>query len=74
MSKYAADLAEIKNNLVSQLNNPVLWNDSVKYLLDEGYDNFWEFGPGQVLTGLLRRSRVEAQLVNISFAKDLESL
>jgi [acyl-carrier-protein] S-malonyltransferase len=34
---------------------PVLWEDSMRYLLQEGFDRFYELGPGRVLRGLLRR-------------------
>ncbi len=41
--------------LLDQLVSPVLWEDSIRYLLAEGYDQFYEVGPGRVLRGLLKR-------------------
>jgi [acyl-carrier-protein] S-malonyltransferase len=46
---------EIRSCLVRQVVEPVLWEDSVRFLLSEGCDTFFEVGPGTVLKGLLRR-------------------
>jgi [acyl-carrier-protein] S-malonyltransferase len=35
--------------------SPVRWEDSMRYLLDQGVDQFYEVGPGRVLRGLLKR-------------------
>lgn len=45
-------LAEI---LVEQVLSPVRWEDSMRYLLEQGVDEFYEIGPGRVLSGLLKR-------------------
>ncbi len=49
------DPEEIRELLVRQVVSPVLWEDSMRYLLAEGYDQFYEVGPGRVLRGLLKR-------------------
>ncbi len=49
------DPEEIRNLLVQQVIQPVRWEDSMRYLLDQGFDTFYEVGPGRVLRGLLRR-------------------
>ena len=49
------DPAEIRDLLIRQVLHPVLWEDSMQRLLDEGFDSFYEVGPGRVLRGLLRR-------------------
>jgi [acyl-carrier-protein] S-malonyltransferase len=46
---------EIRQILVRQILQPVRWEDSVRYLLQQGFDQFYEVGPGRVLRGLLRR-------------------
>jgi [acyl-carrier-protein] S-malonyltransferase len=47
--------AEAKRLLVEQLTSPVRWTASVQAMLDAGVDDFVEFGPGNVLGGLVRR-------------------
>jgi [acyl-carrier-protein] S-malonyltransferase len=49
------DPAELKQLLVKQVISPVRWEDSVRHMLDSGIDEFYEIGPGRVLTGLLKR-------------------
>ena len=46
---------EIRQLLVRQVVQPVQWEDSMRYLLNEDFDEFYEVGPGRVLRGLLRR-------------------
>ena len=49
------DPEEIRQLLVQQVVSPVRWEDSMRYLLDQGVDQFYEIGPGRVLRGLLKR-------------------
>ena len=46
---------EIRDLLIQQVVRPVLWEDSMRYLIDQGFDQFYEIGPGRVLRGLLRK-------------------
>lgn len=49
------DPEEIRQILVRQVLQPVRWEDSMRYLIARGIDQFYEVGPGRVLRGLLRR-------------------
>lgn len=49
------DPEEIRDLLVRQVVSPVLWEDSMRYLIAQGCNSFHEVGPGRVLRGLLRR-------------------
>ena len=49
------DPGEIRQLLVQQVVSPVMWQDSMQRLLAEGFNSFYEVGPGRVLRGLLRR-------------------
>ncbi len=46
---------EIRRSLVAQVDSPVLWEDSMRWMLAQGVDTFVEIGPGNVLTGLIRK-------------------
>ena len=41
--------------LIEQVDHPVLWKQSIAVLLEQGFDTAIEFGPGKVLTGLVKR-------------------
>ena len=47
--------AEIKELLYKQLTSPVRWAESIQNMIADGADKFYEVGPGNVLTGLLKR-------------------
>lgn len=49
------DAATAGRLLVEQLTSPVRWVESVRAMMKNGADRFVEIGPGNVLTGLLRR-------------------
>jgi [acyl-carrier-protein] S-malonyltransferase len=49
------DPDEICDLLTRQVVSPVLWEDSMRRLLADGFDEFYEVGPGRVLRGLLKR-------------------
>lgn len=45
----------IADALVRQVASPVLWEDSVRWMIAQGVDLFVEIGPGRVLSGLVRK-------------------
>lgn len=47
----------LRQTLAAQLVEPVLWNDTVRYLLGQGVEHIEEIGPGSVLTGLIDKIR-----------------
>jgi len=55
-----SDPEEIRDLLIRQVVAPVRWEDSMRYLLAQGFDDFYEVGPGRVLKGLLRRTERKA--------------
>jgi len=55
-AKVAADLGELKDNLLAQIASPVLWSSCVTAMVDAGVSEFVECGPGNVLAGLIRRT------------------
>jgi [acyl-carrier-protein] S-malonyltransferase len=48
-------LDELRRALREQLTSPVLWADSIRYMIDKGITDVVEVGPGTVLSGLARR-------------------
>ena len=49
------DPDEIRAILVRQILSPVQWETTIRKLIADGYDSFWEIGPGRVLRGLMKR-------------------
>jgi len=68
----------IKASLIKQLNSPLLWEDSVRSIVETGVDTIIEVGPGKVLTGLIKRIEPSVRLFNVedtaSLNRTLEEL
>ena len=52
-----SDAAAAKDALIRQVSRPVLWEESVRDMIDDGVSLFVEVGPGRVLSGLLVANR-----------------
>ena len=46
---------KIRENLLKQLTSPVRWTQSVQNMIADGANEFYEFGPGDVLKGMIRK-------------------
>ena len=64
--KFENDPAVIKENLAGQVAGSVRWEECVRAMIAAGAEQFVEFGPGNVLTGLVKRTDATKQLVNIN--------
>ena len=65
---------EITDELARQIRSSVQWFRTVEYLRDNGVTMFVEIGPGKVLTGLVKRTFAEAEVMNIGTLEELEEL
>ena len=52
----------IRENLLRQLTAPVRWTQSVQNMIADGATEFYEFGPGDVLKGMIRKINPEVQV------------
>ncbi|WP_145948916.1 ACP S-malonyltransferase [Paenibacillus sp. Y412MC10] len=73
-ARQAESAEEIRGLLVEQVYSPVLWEDTVTYLISQGVDTFVEIGPGNVLTGLIKKTDKSVKLINVSSLDSLETL
>jgi len=68
-----SDPGALKRELVEQMVSPVRWADSVKTMRDLGCTVFVELGPGQVLSGLIKRIARDATVLNVEDWESLQS-
>ncbi|MNE79832.1 Malonyl CoA-acyl carrier protein transacylase [compost metagenome] len=59
--------------MVRQVFSPVLWQDSVEWLIAAGVDTFVEIGSGSVLAGLIRKIDKNVKVININSLESLET-
>lgn len=61
----------LREELAHQIASPVQWTKSVEFLADAGVRCFVEIGPGQVLSGLIKRIAKGSDVFSVSSAADL---
>jgi [acyl-carrier-protein] S-malonyltransferase len=64
---------EAREALVRQVTLPVLWEESMRELIEQGVTTFIEVGPGRVLSGLLRQIERWIHSANVEDLKSLET-
>jgi [acyl-carrier-protein] S-malonyltransferase len=69
--KVIASENEVRNLLVQQVSNSVLWEDCIRTMISEGVDTFVEVGPGKVLSGFVKK--IDKALVTLN-VEDMASL
>ena len=67
------DAAVAKDALIRQVSRPVLWEESVRRMIDDGVSLFVEVGPGRVLSGLLVRIDKGAGRVSVQGPSDFDA-
>jgi [acyl-carrier-protein] S-malonyltransferase len=60
--------------LAVQVYSPVRWIETLRTLAHMGCDRFLEVGPGNVLTGLVKRTLPDAKVANFGSLTDLDGV
>lgn len=63
---------EIRRGLVEQITSSVRWEESMRWLIEQGFSQFIELGPGTVLSGLLKRTDESVRVLNVADVPSLE--
>ncbi len=63
----------IRTRLVEQVTSSVRWEESMRFLLNQGFTRFIELGPGTALTGFMKRIDKAAQVLNVADVASLEA-
>ena len=71
-AKPADNIISIKELLNEQITAPVRWDETIKNMIDDGVDEFYEIGPGNVLQGLLKRINPDVKRFGIDKFEDVE--
>src|SRR5271154_764009 len=67
------DATEISARLIEQVTSSVLWENSMRFLLAQGFTRFIELGPGTALSGFMKRIDKTAQMLNVADVASLET-
>jgi len=71
-AKPVNNVSEIKTKLYEQITSPVRWEQTIKNMIDDGVEEFYEIGPGNVLQGLVKRINPDVKRFGIDKFEDVE--
>lgn len=69
--EFVTDVDTIKHLLFEQITHPVQWEKTLRTIEKTGITHFVEVGPGQVLSGLVKRTLSGSRSVNVEDIKTL---
>ncbi|MDD5604070.1 MAG: ACP S-malonyltransferase [Eubacteriales bacterium] len=70
-AEYISDPREAKEMLIRQMSSPVKMEDSIRRMIEDGFDTFIEIGPGKVISGFIKKINRDVRTLNV---EDMESL
>lgn len=70
-AKPVNDKDEIKKLLFEQLTSPVRWEETIRNMINDGIEEFYEIGPGKVLQGLVKRINPDVKVFGIDKYEDV---
>lgn len=70
---YIKDKSEIKDLLEKQAKSPVLWENIINRMIEDGVDIFIELGPGKTLTGFMKKINRKVTALNVQDIKSLNN-
>ncbi|MFQ5900137.1 MAG: ACP S-malonyltransferase [Thermodesulfobacteriota bacterium] len=73
-AELLTDKGRVKDILVKQLSNPVMWEESMRRMASEGVNKVLEVGPGKVLYQLVRRIDKSLDSYRFERPSDLEKV
>lgn len=71
---YVKEAGDIKGLLKRQVMSSVLWENSIRKMIEDGVDTFVELGPGKVLSGFVKKIDRKVTVVNVEDMKSLEKV
>lgn len=69
--KLENEPVKMKQNIISQVTGSVRWVNCVNSIVEVGIDTIIEFGPGNVLTGLIKRIAPNINTINVNSVESL---
>jgi len=70
-ARYSGDFVDL---LAQQIKNPVRWETIVRNMIAEGVSTFFEVGPGNVLSGLIKKIDPTVHTFSVSTYEELEAV
>lgn len=65
---------QLKNYLVNQVSNPILWEQSIRRMISDGAEQFFGLGPGNSLSRLMKRIAPELDARSVEALDDIDKI
>lgn len=72
-AQVITDKNKIKQCLIEQVSSSILWEDSIRQMIDMGVDTFIEVGPGKTLSAFVKKIDKNVEVFNVEDLKSLEN-
>ena len=69
-----SNIEDLKSLLIKQIEKRVRWRETILYMINKGVSQFIEIGPGNVLSGLVKRINKDVKISSINSQSDIEGL
>lgn len=66
--------SEVANLLVRQIAGPVLWEQTLRWMAEQGVTHALELGPSTVLAGLAKKTTPELRVLSVADPKQIEAV
>ncbi len=73
-AEYLGESDDVKDILRKQVMNSVLWEQTIRKMIEDGVDTFVEIGPGATLTGFVKKIDRNVRTFNVESLETLEKL
>ena len=73
-AEFVEEACTVKDLLIKQVSSPVLWEDSIKKMVDSDVKTFIEVGPGKYSAALSKRTDKDLKVLNVEDVKSLRSI
>lgn len=69
---YIQSHEDVRSLLIDQVSSPVMWENSIKRMIDDGFDTFIEVGPGKALSKFIKKISRDVEILNVQDVSSLE--
>ncbi len=69
---YVTTHEDVRSLLIDQVSSPVMWENSIKKMVEDGFDTFIEVGPGKALSKFIKKISRDVTILNVEDVKSLE--
>lgn len=73
-AEVITDIDKTKDLLRAQVSHSVMWEQSVRKMIEEGVDIFVEIGPGKTLSGFMRKINKEVKMFKIGSVEEMQTV